>query len=222
MIASDIINRASRILYDLTKVRWTEAELLDYVNDAQLEIVNHRPDANSVNATVTLAVGSKQTIPTPVGIRFLRAVRNISTTGAIRETSRVVLDSELPDWHTGTAAKVLHYVFDNVDPKNYYVYPAVTSGVQIEIIYSALPVRAANGAATLTLSDQYQNAVLDWVLYRCWSKDAAYAGNMQRALSHVQSFANSLGISMQANFLSAAAQQATPTPAAAPFERTGG
>lgn len=226
MIASDILNRASRTLFDLTNVRWPEPELLDYISDAQLSIVMHRPDANAVNAAVTLVPGSRQTLPVG-GIRFLRAVRNMgsgSTPGrAIRECSRVALDNEMPDWHYANPATVIeHYIFDNIDPRHFYVFPAAASAVSIEIIYSATPPPVTSPSQALTLPDHYLNPVYDWVLYRCYAKDASYAGNMARAQHHLQAFASALGVTMDIEWRAASAQMATPTPAAAPQARTGG
>ncbi|MBK8583232.1 MAG: hypothetical protein IPL86_15875 [Flavobacteriales bacterium] len=227
MQVSDIISRVERTLFDITNVRWPEAELIDYINDAQQAVILARPDANSKNVTMPLAVGTRQTIPSDagrVGIRFLRLTRNVAgDLRAIRESSRVALDNELPNWHTANpSTSIQHYVFDNVDPKIFYVYPPAASGAQVEIIYSALPAKATAVGDTLTLSDNYLNAVYDWVLYRCYSKDASYAGNLQRAQYHANAFAAQLGINMQTEFMAASGQQATPTPAAAPQVRTGG
>ena len=57
----DILDRATIILQDNTNVRFPNAELLKFFNDAQKEVVLHRPDANMVNTTMDLADGSKQT-----------------------------------------------------------------------------------------------------------------------------------------------------------------
>lgn len=227
MLASDIINRAARTLSDLTNVRWTEEELLDYTWDGECAVVLHRPDANAQNVTVPLTAGTKQSIPAD-GIRFLRAIRNMGNGGnpgrAIRECSRVALDNELPDWHGATPSDVIkHFVFNNVDPKHFYVYPPATGGsVSIEIVYSTTPARLLSPAQELTLPDHYLNPVYDWVLYRAYAKDASYAGNMARAQSHLQAFAAYLGVNMQIEFAAATSNAATPTPASAPMVRTGG
>lgn len=227
MQASAILNRASRTLFDLTNVRWPESELLDYIADGQHAIILHRPDANAVNATMQLAIGSRQELPVG-GIRFLRAVRNMGNGNvpgrAIRECSRVALDNENPNWHFDTPSNTIqHYIFDNVDPRHFYVYPpAQSTQAHIEVIYSALPEPVNSAADTLTLPDQYINAIYDWVLYRAYSKDASYAGNLQRAQHHLQAFGAYLGVTMQIEFAAASSQAATPTAAAAPQARTGG
>jgi hypothetical protein len=226
MITSDITDRAARTLFDTTKVRWIAAELRSFVEDAERAIVFFRPDANAINASVQLVGGTRQTLPVG-GVRFLRAVRNMGANGlvpgkAIRECSRVALDSEQPDWHYASPdAVVEHYIFDNVDPKHFYVFPCVSgttgapSNTYIEMIYSANPAPITDEGQTLTLDDQYINPILDFVLWRAYSKDAQYAGNMARAQSHMAAFGSALDINMKNSFFAAMAQAATPTPAAA-------
>jgi aspartate/methionine/tyrosine aminotransferase len=47
----------------------------------------------------------------------------------------------------------------------------------------------------------FANAIMDFVLYRAYMKDAEYAGNAQRASTHYQLFANSIGQGSQAQTL---------------------
>lgn len=242
MLASDIITRASTTLFDTTGVRWAQPEMLNNITDAMRQIVLLRPDANSITASVQLVTGTKQAIPngsstqdpagvsTPAGIRFLRATRNMGADGktpgkAIRECSRVALDNEIPDWHTATPTALLvqHTIFDNIAPRTFYVYPGIANGSTpyIELVYAGLPAVVTAADQVLSLSDDYINSVLDWVLFRCYAKDASYAGNMQRAQTHYSAFADSLQVTMSADFMAAAGQQATPTPASASQSRTG-
>jgi len=227
MLASDVTTRAARILSDTGNVRWTMPELLDYVSDAERAVVFFRPDANAVNEAVRLVGGTRQSIPAS-GQRLLRVVRNMGAAGTspgrvIRECSRVALDNEQPDWHTAPTAGVAeHYVYDNVDPKRFYIYPCVSgtigapSNTYVEIVYAANPATVTTAGQTLTLGDQYLNPVLDWVLYRAYIKDAQYAGNLQRAQAHLGSFASALEVNMKQAFAAASPQAASPTPAAAP------
>ncbi|MCK7581011.1 MAG: hypothetical protein MZV65_38935 [Chromatiales bacterium] len=52
-------------------------------------------------------------------------------------------------------------------------------------------------ATPIKLDDIYANAILDYVLYRAYSKDAEYAANAQRAALHYQAFTNALGVKTQ-------------------------
>lgn len=206
--AANLLLRIRDTLQDTTGVRWLDAELLRYMNDAQREIVNLRPEAAATTANVALVVGTAQTIPT-AGLRLIKVVRNMSAAGgsatgkrAIRIVDREILDSQEPDWHdssvSGDAAHtttVKHYVFDEDDPRRFYVYPgASTTSTFVEIVYSTNPTDFANtSSATMFVDDIYANALIDYVLYRSYMKDAEFAGNQQRSGMHYQLFTSSLG-----------------------------
>ena len=199
-----VVDRAQTVLQDTTGVRWpVVSELVLWVNDAQREIALFKPDATAVNATVTLATGTKQTIP-DAGNRLLNVVRNMSAassgTGkrAVRLVDRSVLDSQTPDWHdpvvTGSAAHtavIKHFVYDETNPRNFYVYPGVAGNAYLEIVYSANPATVAQNAS-LAIPDIFANAVMNYVLYMAYMKDAEFASNAQRASSHYQLFMSSV------------------------------
>ena len=71
----DVIDRAAIILQDASHVRYPEAELLKFFNDAQREVVLHRPDAKMVTADHDCVAGSKQALPA-TGLRLIDVVRN--------------------------------------------------------------------------------------------------------------------------------------------------
>ena len=204
---ANLILRIRDTLQDTTGVRWLEAELLRYINDAQREIVNLRPDASSTTANVALVVGTAQTIPT-AGLRLIKVVRNMSAAGgsatgkrAIRIVDREILDTQEPDWHDPTVSgdashttTVKHYVFDEDDPRRFYVYPgASTTSTFVEIVYSAAPGNITSTSTAIEVDDIYANAIIDYVLYKCYMKDAEFAGNQQRSGMHYQLFTSSLG-----------------------------
>ena len=89
------------------------------------------------------------------------------------------------------------------DPRNFYVYPGIASGQNafIEIVFSNSPTDLANTSATISVDDIYANAIIDFVLYRAYMKDAEYAGNAQRAQNHYQLFTASIGQGGQAQTL---------------------
>lgn len=199
-----VIDRVQATLQDTTGIRWpVNDELVLWVNDAQREIALLKPDASATNETITLTSGTKQSIPSG-GNRLLRVVRNMSAASAgtgkrsIRLVSREILDSQTPDWHdpsvTGDAAHtsvVKHYMYDEQDPRNFYVYPGVSGNAYIEIVYSANPATVTS-SDNLSIPDIYANAVMNYVLYMAYMKDAEYAGNNQRAANHYQLFTASV------------------------------
>ena len=195
-----VIDRVQATLQDTTGIRWpVDSELVLWVNDAQREIALLKPDASAENTTISLAVGTKQSIPAS-GNRLLRVVRNMSAlsdgTGgrAVRLVSREILDAQAPSWHdpavTGDAAHgpvVKHYMYDEANPRNFYVYPGVSGNAYLEIVYSANPATVSIND-NLSIPDLYATSVMNYVLYMAYMKDAEYAGSGQRAGGHYQLF----------------------------------
>lgn len=199
-----VVDRVQTVIQDTTGVRWpVVSELVLWVNDAQREIALIKPDASATNETVTLVTGTKQSIPAG-GNRLLQVVRNMSAASSgtgkrsVRLVGRAVLDGQSPDWHDPTVAGnaahtniVKHYVYDEANPRNYYVYPGVAGNAYLEIIYSANPATVTL-TDNLSIPDVFANAIMNYVLYMSYMKDAEYAGNQQRASSHYGLFTTSV------------------------------
>ncbi len=210
--ASSVIRRVVDTLQDGTSIRWPVNELVRYLNDGQREIAAHRPDSMVTNATVALAEGTKQALPAG-GTKLIDVVRN--TDGrAIRMCNREILDAQAPGWHTVSGVPtILHFMYDPRDPSVFYVYPpasdpsdTIIGGASVDLIYSKLPtdiVEPADGvtytsvAGNISVPDIYANPLVDYILYRAYSKDAEYAANAQRAVAHYAAFANALGIELK-------------------------
>ena len=214
LTGANILARIKDILQDTTSVRWPEAELLRYINDAQREIVNYRPESSATTANVQLVAGTKQSLPSG-GLRLIKVTRNMSDTSggatgkrAIRIVNVEILNTQEPDWNdptvSGDAAHgtvVKHYIFDEDDPKNFYVYPGVSGNAYVEVVYSDSPTDLGNTSATISVDDIYANAIMDYVLFRAYQKDSEYAGNAQRANQHYQLFLNCIGQGNQASMM---------------------
>jgi hypothetical protein len=207
--AQALIRRVVETLQDTTSIRWPVAELVRYLNDGQREIIVHRPDAMVTNASVSLASGTKQSLPAN-GAKLIDVVRNSAgNKRAIRMCAREILDAQSPGWHNlSGVTEIVHFMFDPRDPKVFYVYPpAAVSGAAVDLVYSALPTDIAEPAAgtdfaavsgNISVPDIYSNALQDYVLYRAYTKDSQYAGNEARAQARYAAFANALGIEIKA------------------------
>lgn len=201
---NSLIARAANIAQDQTNIRWPQAEWLDWLNDAQREVVLLKPQASIKNESVPLTAGStKQSIPAN-GIQLIDIPRNMGSNGstagtAIRITTREVLDAQVPTWHSdaNVAGSIKHYCFDPRDPKTFYVYPKAPSGaLYVECIYAANPTDCSLGGV-IQLDDIYANALLNLMLHRAYSKDAEYAQNAQLATAYYQVAMQSMGVKTQ-------------------------
>lgn len=189
--ASSILSRASTLLQDTANIRWPQLELLDWLNDGQREVALYKPNACVRNTDVVLAPGTKQSLPAD-GNSLVDIPRNTNG-AAIRITARGTLDAQVPDWHSAAKAnaKVAHYCYSELDPKNFYVYPPSPGGNSVEIIYNASPANATL-AGVISIDDIYASALVDYVMYRAYSKDSEYAANGQIASNHYQAFISAI------------------------------
>lgn len=199
----DVIDRAKTLLQDTTSVRWPLTELQLWLNDSYRDIVNLRPDANTQTGTYTCTAGPRQNITSVFSsaLRLIDVVRNVATSSdksAIRITNRHMLDDQRRTWYGETpTVNIQHYMFDPRLPKEFLVYPPATTAAELEVVYASVPQGHALSEAdlgnplttdTISVDDSYAGAILDYILYRAYSKDAEYAGNSQRAVAHMQAF----------------------------------
>ena len=214
----DVIKSVEDVIQD-SGVRWPRVELQNWLNEAYLQIVLLRPDANSKTGTFTCSVGTRQILTTGFSsaLRLLDVVRNLAITSnrkVIRLINRSVLDDQRPSWHAETSTvNVQNYTFDSRQPKEFFVYPPATTAAQIEVVYADSPgahtLTAAQldptGSSTevLKIDDVYMSAIVDWMLYRAFSKDAEHAANAARAGAHYQAFMSGVGNKTQSDVSSA-------------------
>jgi hypothetical protein len=224
MQASQIMDHVARLALDEDHVRWPLSELAIWINDAQREVALLRPSAFSSNTVLSLVQGTRQELDA-AHVQLLRVIRNVTlgTGGAriggrvVRVIGREVLDAQVPDWHMSRAVPfspiVKHFIFDEEDPRGYYVYPGNTGTGMVEGIVVRRPreiaaqaggnpemiAAYAGTAAALDLEDIYFNPVVDYVLYRMHTKDMQAAGAAQRAAAHYQQFVTALGLKAQSD-----------------------
>ena len=211
----NIADKVELLLQDETNVRWTEAELLGWINSGQREIAIAKPNALTSNTTMQLtASATKQTIPA-TGIQLMEVIRNMGSDGltpgrAITGIDRSVLDRTIPTWHSDAnpAGSVKHFTFDPRDPKTFYVYPkAPATALYVEIVISINPAQLASMASNISYDDIYETVLIDYVLYRAYGKDSKHTSNMQRSTNHYQAFQNALGLKSRGEMMLSPVQQ---------------
>lgn len=206
----DVIARVEDILQD-TNIRWPRLELQRWLNESYLSIILVRPDANTQSGTFTCEAGTRQNLihPTngfPAALRLIDIVRNLAPSSnkrVVRQVVRHILDDQRPAWHSeDESINIQHFMFDPRLPKEFLVYPPALAGAQIEVVYSSpvaehtlnesdLDPDGANNTV-INLDDVYMGPIIDWILYRAYSKDAEYGANDGRAQKHYQAFVTAI------------------------------
>lgn len=212
MRTRDIMLEVRTLLQDNTSVRWPLTELLVWINAGMRDIVLNKPTAHTETIVLSLDAGSRQRIPGDA-IQLIRIVRNVRGAGlvqggsAITPVSREIMDSQVPDWSNAWAhapqKEVLHVITDPEDQQTYYVWPPNDGSGHVEAIVSTYPATAPAGnpadklqgyPAPLDLKNIYWNALVNYVCFRCYSKDAQFADNAQRAANYRALYLSDLGV----------------------------
>ena len=204
ILASATIGKAKILVQDTSTVRWQDAEWLGWLNDGQREIAIIRPSAYTKIASIPLVAGTRQTLPAD-GVAFVEFMRNMGVGGATpgraaRKVTRRLMDAQTPNWHSQTqSAVVQQYVYEPMSPKTFYVDPPSNGTTQAEVLYEASPPDVATLSSVIALDDVYANALLDYLLYRAYSKDSEFIGNAERAVLYRKAFETSLGLKAQSD-----------------------
>ena len=205
-----LLTRARTILQEITQdgTRWTNTELLDWLNEAYAVVVDVRPSANAVTAELACAAGTRQAIPADAE-RLIDVICNRAGSAAGLAVIRIVretLDATRRRWHGEPQTETIeNFAFDELDPQSFFVYPPAKATAKLEIVYSKVPAphlaTEASPASVepLRLPDSYAPILLDLVLARAFSKDAETAANLTRAALHSRSAQAALGLKIQAD-----------------------
>jgi len=203
---SEIMTRAAYVLNDAGAVRWTPQEMLLWVNDGQRAICVAKPSANTDTVTISLVAGARQAVPATAH-QLVRILRNTDG-AAITMVDREIMDAHVPGWGDTTVwpaqAVVEHAIYDTASPEAFDVFPPNDGTGQIEAVVATLPTdipepgaspgSIASYSANIGIPDSYREALVDYVLYRAFSKDAEYPDSAQRAMAYYQTYAAAVGL----------------------------
>lgn len=186
--------------------RWSDADIVKYYNAAILQLALVRPDATAVTSALTLVSGTRQTLPSG-GLRLIRITRNMGADGLtpgvpVKRADEQTLGMFKPDWHTQTAAAAIkNYLYDDRDPKTYWVNPPSDGTGRVQGIYSAAPtaettVTVAAGAL-LAVDDVYLAPVKAWMLKEAFGVEISSLASQALSRQYEREFYQSLGIKYQ-------------------------
>lgn len=193
--ANDMIRRAGAQLDDRGYDAWHASELLDYLNEGLRATLTHIPQAFARTQVVSHQPGTRQQLP--VGsAALIRVVRAINANGSAGRAAVPfdfnTMSSVAPDWHSAPAAPVRQYAYDPNDPRVYWVYPPAPPGSRAEIEHAPIPPLLGL-EDELPIDERLEQALLDYMLYRAYSKDSEYAGEDGRAAMHYAAYLGGVG-----------------------------
>ncbi|CAE6958680.1 DUF6682 family protein [Paraburkholderia domus] len=197
---------------DYPNIRWTRGELVEYANDAAGQIAMLRPDLFEQTDTVTLKPGDRQTLPD--NALFYRVDGTLDSKGQLQgrpyaadavaaRVSRLWFDAIACRDSCAARSKpyvINSWVFDPNDPSSFYVDPPVPASPPVRVVVTlSRPPQRANEDADLSADTRFHNAIIEFMLYRAFSKDEDSQTSLARSDRHKQHFYEMLGLAQRAD-----------------------
>ena len=184
-------------------VRWTNDEIVSYLNDACRFLAENEPDAFSDNSEFQCIGGTRQELPEKAA-RLIDIVRNLEGKKTpLTSSDKATLSAMRPSWHSENPTTQQELFFtDDRDPKRFYVYPPAKAGSLLEVVCALEPRHhfigeAQDKSSLMQVNDRYVPAIMNFILYRAFDKDSDTSGNFSRAQTYLRNAYTSLGIKMQ-------------------------
>lgn len=184
-------------------MRWTRADMVEYLNQGLKEIATYKPDAFARTLELQLVAGRVQKLPEGVSLRGIGAGKD----GRLAHSS----DDALLKSFTGYApcpprprmknGKVVYAVksfsADSADPSIFYVSPPVPIGLTVKINAQvdglAVEYTLADWDREVIISDKYYNNLITYMKAMAYQKDSESQVSLSEAASLLRLFYQTMG-----------------------------
>ena len=223
MRVKDIISRVTLLYHDKDYIRLTKRQYLQMLDDALLQLVLTRPDSHENREIMKLAVGAKQQLP-PNAIHLLdiylnkEYIEELDTYvdgKPVYQVSRKDLDYFNSAWYKNVNSNthIDEFAYDLRTPKTFLVNPPVGnhSPVYVELGYSC-PCASFSlmpeeddviFEKELPISEEYRNALVNYILYLCFSVNVTSENDQSIAARYLQVFMQLLNAENTSSIVSA-------------------
>lgn len=177
---------ARTILNDPGGVRYSDADLLQYGNDALDVMLTLAPHLFYTDGEVTCIAGSAMQAVSYDDAQRLVEVRRIKNGAAVLPGDRATMDAFNPGWQAGSQGAAINWFPVADDPMRFLVYPPAPEGQILDVIYVRIPGEYTATQDT-SIPTSYADAIADFIVHRAESRDAEHVIS-QRAQAFGQSF----------------------------------
>lgn len=192
MDAGAVVSLVQTLLQD-DGTRWPETELFAWIDDAQRFIASAAPDFLATIVPLPLIAGAEQSLP--AAYFGLHAILRNADGSFPRKVDGEALALADPLWRSKPATTaVRQYFSDAADAAVFYVCPP-SAGATVTARCYARPTPIVDSNTALSVADELVGAVVDYVVYRAFSKDAEIPANAARAETAFDKCTAALGLS---------------------------
>lgn len=196
MTPSDIIAETRRAINDSrAPQRFTDSELLGFVNQTLKRMAMYRPDLFlQIGDVSTTADTTVQNMPAD-SIRLVE-IFGVKDGDTITEVDRDTFDQTYPGWRSEASGVPVNFMRHVRNPNVYFLYPRPTSGIVLLAEYAKVPSDYAVDETITAPIDAYLPVLVDGTVYLAESVDDEHV-NSGRAKLFLDSFTQALGVSLQ-------------------------
>lgn len=212
MLASVLVNEVSSILNDAeignANVRWPVPELLNFMSEGIAAALQFKPSLFVSVVQLPLAPGSTQRLPDDYS-RILDIHFNVNPDGSegpnvLPGVYNLQQAFQKPGCRSGALIEV--YSAYPGSERYFWVDPPISANlsytpkVEALVMVAPQPITDVNQPIVFpgTNPQLYQGALVDWMLYRCYSKDQESQTSFERGQAHLRAFQQYLGVAMGA------------------------
>ena len=176
---------------------WTDTELNEYINDAEnqsCKIADLLRDSTTASiCDITLVNGTATYSISPLILKIFRAFIDGATRPLIQTTKRI-LDLTYPAWASASGDERSFFVGDT---NKITIYKKPDGSGTLRLTVSRLPLVAMSADDdTPEIDEQYHDGMVDWVLYRSYSKQDSKTLDPEKAEIHKNAFNERFGIKL--------------------------
>lgn len=193
MTPQEVIDAARVLINDdnaLMPERFSDADMLGFVNQAVKRACVMRPDLFIVSTNITPTVDQVEQELSATVTRIMEVHRVVGG-GAIGEVDKETMDRSAPDWTTEDSGTPVNWMRHPRNPRRYFLYPAPATGTQLSVEYIEVPDDYSL-SDTIDLPDSYKTAIVDCTVYLAEVVDNESVES-QRAKDFLNSFMQAFG-----------------------------
>lgn len=217
MTPNDVIADVRELIQDTTgnqfgattaPTRYTDTELLGFVNQTIKRMLILRPDLFSTITNITTTANTVvQTLPSD-SYRLVE-LYSVQNGNVLTEVNRESLDQSYPAWVSDPAGTPYNYMRHTRHPNKYFLYPRPIANIVLVGEYIQVPANYAASANITVLPDAYLPVLVDGTVFLAESIDDEHV-NSGRAKLFLELFSQALGAGLSSRVLTDTEQAGIP------------
>lgn len=177
MLVSDIQRRVKRAFGDEAGSQITDADIIDWINDAQIEICR-KNDVIQVIGTIPSVINQPRYALTALAdiLKLFLVKFDGNTLQTLTQQDADQFDSTYDQLNQGTGIPTHYWVFAN----NITLFPVPSIVKNLSVYYIRKPVAVAVGGDTPEIPVQYHTQIVDYCIGRAMQQDNNLQGYLQK------------------------------------------